>query len=201
MAQPLLAEMLEPNVPPDALPDPDQLLRAGRRPADPDPESYTPGCRRDFDRLYRCSYQRVLYTVLAVVRDYQAAEDCTQEAFARALEHWKNWRPDAPAEAWVHRIALNVAVSYWRWRKLRRVGEVLRRLGGAPNQVEDPDLGLRSDVAAALRTLPPEQAAAIVLRYQHGYTNREIAVAQGVPESTVGWRLAAARDRLREQLT
>lgn len=164
------------------------------------PDAYTPGSKRDFDRLYRSCYQRVLYTVLAVVQDYQAAEDCTQEAFVRAFESWKSWRPDAPAEAWLHRIALNVAMSYWRWRKLRHVGEILRRMGGAPRQIESTDLGIRSDVAAALRTLPPEQAAAVVLRYQHGYTNREIATAQGVPESTIGWRLATARDRLREQL-
>lgn len=161
---------------------------------------FSPGSKQDFDRLYRGSYQRVLYTVLAVVQNYQAAEDCTQEAFVRAFENWHNWKPDAPAEAWLHRIALNVAMSYWRWRKLRRVGELLRRLGGAPRLTDDVDLGTRSDLTTALRKLPPEQAAAVVLRYQHGYTNREIAIAQGVPESTISWRLAAAKDRLRVQL-
>ena len=187
-------------MPGEPLPGLDPLPRPSPAPA-VDPEPYTPGSKRDFDRLYRGSYQRILYTVLAMVQDYQAAEDCTQEAFVRALARWKSWRPDAPAEAWLHRIALNVAMSYLRWRNLRRVGEILRRLGGVPAHSEEADVGTRSDLVAALRTLPPEQAAAVVLRYLHGYTNREIAIAEGVPESTVGWRLAAAKDKLREQLT
>lgn len=54
----------------------------------------------------------------------------------------------------------------------------------------------RSDLVKALRGLPAKQAAAIVLRHYHGYSNREIATALGVPERTVASRLAAARGRL-----
>ena len=39
---------------------------------------------------------------------------------------WKTWKPDAPAEAWLHRIAINVAYSYVRQRRLREVGELVR---------------------------------------------------------------------------
>ena len=51
-----------------------------------------------------------------------------------------------------------------------------------------------------MRSLPPKQAAAIVLRHLHGYTNREIALALGVPERTVASRLIAARANLRNRL-
>jgi len=57
--------------------------------------------------------------VLALLRDRAAAEDCTQEAFLRAFRAWPRWRPDAPAEAWVHRIAINVAISARRRERLR----------------------------------------------------------------------------------
>ncbi|HEY8692004.1 MAG TPA: RNA polymerase sigma factor [Chloroflexota bacterium] len=163
-------------------------------------ESYRPGSREDFDRLYRASYQRLLYTLLAVLRDHSAAEDCAQEAFVRAYRSWKDWKPDAPAEAWLHRIALNVAFSYRRWHRLREVGEVVRRLGIPKSDIDAPDLGLRSDLLDALRRLPRDQAATIILRHHHGYTNREIAISLGVPESTVASRLAAAKQRLRQEL-
>jgi DNA-directed RNA polymerase specialized sigma24 family protein len=53
---------------------------------------------------------------------------------------------------------------------------------------------------SALRRLPLKQAAIIVLRHQHGYSNREIAAAMQIPEATVASRLATAKARLRQQL-
>ena len=129
-----------------------------------------------------------------------AAEDCAQEAFARAFKAWAAWRPDAPAEAWVHRIAINVAVSSWRRQRLREVGEIIRRLGQPAASASPAMLAERSDLVRALRKVPPKQAAALVLRHFHGYTNREIAASLGIPERTVASRLLAARARLREEL-
>jgi RNA polymerase sigma-70 factor (ECF subfamily) len=135
-----------------------------------------------------------------MLRDREAAEDCTQDAFERAFKAWKTWRPDAPAEAWLHRIAINVAINGQRRERLQEVGAVLRRIG-RPVEPTDPAVVVeRSDLLEALRKLPPKQAAAIVLRHFHGYTNREIAISLGVPERTVASRLAAARARLQQLL-
>ena len=161
---------------------------------------YRPGDREDFDRLYRRSYSRIVGTLYGVLGDRAAAEDCAQEAFVKAFRAWAGWRPDAPAEAWLHRIAVNSAVSYQRRQRLREVGEVVRRLG-RPEPPPDPSTAVEyRDLATALRRLPAKQAAAIVLRHYHGYTNREIAYALGVPERTVASRLAAAKTRLRRIL-
>src|SRR2546430_3395442 len=74
--------------------------------------------------------------------------------------------------------------------RLREVGEVIRRLG-RPGLAPDPqEVVEHRDLATALAKLPPKQAAAIVLRHYHGYTNRAIAQALGIPERTVASRLA-----------
>jgi RNA polymerase sigma-70 factor (ECF subfamily) len=100
----------------------------------------------------------------------------------------------------VHRIAINAAVSYQRKMRLREVGEVIRRLG-RPGVAADPqEIVEHRDLATALAKLPPKQAAAIVLRHYHGYTNRAIAQALGIPERTVASRLAVAKERLRVML-
>ena len=135
-----------------------------------------------------------------MLRDREAAEDCTQDAFERAFKAWKSWRPDAPAEAWLHRIAINLAINGQRRERLQEVGAVLRRLGRPAGSADPADVAERSDLLAALRKLPPKQAAAIVLRHFHGYSNREIAISLGVPERTVASRLAAARARLQQLL-
>jgi RNA polymerase sigma-70 factor (ECF subfamily) len=161
---------------------------------------YKPGSVEDFDRLYQSSFNRVLYTIYGVLGDRAAAEDCTQDAFVRAFKAWKAWKPDAPAEAWLHRIAINVAYNHLRQRRMREVGELVRRLG-RPAPGEDPaKLAQGGDLFRALRKLPPDQAAAVVLRHHHGYTNREIAFALGAPESTIASRLAKGKQRLREEL-
>jgi RNA polymerase sigma-70 factor (ECF subfamily) len=163
-------------------------------------EGYKPGSREDFDRLYRSAYPRVYRTLSAILSDPEAAEDCAQDAFVQAFQAWKRWRPDAPAEAWVHRIAVNRAISYRRSAKLRSVGEVLRRLGRPGAGVDPADAATRPDLLTALRSIPPKLAAAIVLRHYHGYNNREIAAALGVSERTVGSRLQQAGERLRAAL-
>jgi RNA polymerase sigma-70 factor, ECF subfamily len=162
---------------------------------------YQPGSEVDFERLYQTSYGRILGTLTALLGDRAAAEDCCQDAFERAYNKWDTWQPIAPAEAWVHRIAINAAVSYRRKMKLREVGEVIRRMG-RPEGPPDPQVEVeRRDLAIALGKLPPKQAAAIVLRHYHGYTNRAIAQALGIPERTVASRLAIAKQRLRGMLS
>jgi RNA polymerase sigma-70 factor, ECF subfamily len=162
--------------------------------------AYQAGNEADFERLYQTSYGKILGTLTAMLGDRAAAEDCAQDAFERAYKKWATWQPIAPAEAWVHRIAINAAVSYQRKMRLREVGEVIRRIG-RPGLAPDPqDLIEHRDLATALAKLPPKQAAAIVLRHYHGYTNRAIAQALGIPERTVASRLAVAKERLRVML-
>jgi RNA polymerase sigma-70 factor, ECF subfamily len=163
-------------------------------------DTYTPGSREDFDRLYRSAYPRVYRTLVAILDDPADAEDCAQEAFVKAFQAWKRWRPDAPAEAWIHRIAVNRAISYRRTARLRSVGELLRRLGRPAGSADPAHTVTKPDLLKALRSIPPKLAAAIVLRHYHGYNNREIAAALGVSERTIGTRLSQAAERLRPLL-
>jgi RNA polymerase sigma-70 factor (ECF subfamily) len=160
---------------------------------------YVPGSEADFDRLYRDSYPRILATLRGMLGDLADAEDCAQDTFVSAYRAWRTWKPDAPAEAWLHRIAVNTAISLRRRARLRQPVELVRRLG-KPAPPPDPTEDETSTLLAALRRLTPEQAAIVVLRHLHGYSNREIAVAIGAPESTVSSRLVTAKARLVAEL-
>ncbi|HKV88221.1 MAG TPA: RNA polymerase sigma factor [Candidatus Dormibacteraeota bacterium] len=160
-----------------------------------------PGSEADFERLYRSAYRPILGTLITLLGDPVAAEDCTQDTFERAYRGWKGWRPEAPAEAWLHRIAINVAISEKRYNRLRSTGEIIKRLGRPTSPPDPASLAERSDIVKALGKLPTKQAAAIVLRHYHGYSNREIATALGVPEQTIASRLGAARKQLQVTLS
>ena len=160
---------------------------------------YRPGSDVDFDRLYRDSYGKIVGTLVGVLAgDRATAEDCAQEAFVRAYAAWGRWRPDAPAEAWVMRIAVNTAISQARRQKLREVGEIIRRLG-RPHLDADPSEHVGA-LLPAMSELKPADRALLILRHYHGYSNREIAVAMNRPESTISARLVKARGRLRSVL-
>lgn len=166
--------------------------------AENEPGTYQPGRKQDFDRLYKATYPRIFATLFMILHDRSAAEDATQEAYLRAFRAWHRWKQTAPAEAWMHRIALNVAFSHRRREQLRDIGQLLIRLG-RPRE-PDPTEGVNAELRQAIRSLPPKQAASLVLRHLHGYSNREIAIALGIPERTVASRLAAAKVRLRARL-
>jgi RNA polymerase sigma-70 factor (ECF subfamily) len=157
-----------------------------------------PGSREDFDLLYQRCYRPIVATLYAALGgDRPAAEDCAQETFVRAFRAWPRWRPDAAPEAWLYRIAINVAHSYRKRSRLGSVQELIRRIG-RPREPRNPeDVAQENELLAALSRLPAEQATALVLRHYHGYSNREIARVLGVPERTIASRLMRAKDKLR----
>ena len=176
------------------------MARGHRTTAEAGSGAYRPGSAADFDRLYRDCYPRLVRTVYAVVGEIAAAEDCVQDAFVKAYRAWPRFRPERPAEAWIHQIAINTAISYRRRQRLREVGEVIRRLG-RPDAGRDPaDDAMDRELVRALAALPVKLSVPFVLRHYHGYTNREIVALTGVAERTVGLRLAQARAQLQRRL-
>src|ERR1700682_2153198 len=110
---------------------------------------YEAGNEADFERLYQASFGKILGTLTAMLGDRAAAEDGAQDAFERAYKKWPTWQPIAPAEAWVHRIAINAAVSYQRKMRLREVGEVIRRIGRPGPAPDPPGVGGQQNPASA----------------------------------------------------
>jgi RNA polymerase sigma-70 factor (ECF subfamily) len=155
-----------------------------------------PGSREDFDRLYLETHPRLVRTLTAVLGDAAAAEDCVQEAFVRAWKAWPRWRPEAAVEAWMYRIALNVAFSYRRRARLRQVTERLLRPGLGRADVRMSASPLRE----ALTKLPAREAAAVMLRYYHGYSRAETAQILGLTERAVSLRLSRAQAILIREL-
>jgi RNA polymerase sigma-70 factor, ECF subfamily len=155
-----------------------------------------PGSADDFDLLYRLTFERIRHTCLVVLGgDPAAAEDCAQDAFVRAYRAWPRWRPQAPVEVWLHRIAVNVARSYKRRRMWRHLPLLSDRLASRPQLLDETFVVMR-----ALGEMSADDAAALLLRYYHGYSGEEIAAGLGLPASTVRGRIVRARNRLRELL-
>lgn len=150
-----------------------------------------------FGRIYARHYPAVYRTVRAVVGE-DDAEDVAQDAFVRAYRSFHRYDPARPIGAWLHRIAMNGAISLLRRRRLRRLVGLDSIREPATDHTEASIAAVT--VGAALAALPVDQRAVVVLRYHHDYSYRDIAYVLSVPEGTVGSRLTLALRRLRKVL-
>jgi RNA polymerase sigma-70 factor (ECF subfamily) len=148
-----------------------------------------------FPLLYQREYANVYRTVRAIVLDAHEAEDIAQESFAKAYRARTRYKPTAPPGAWLHRIAVNAAISHLRRRRLARL--LPTRLYQAPDDRDYAQSEAKGLCEAALAQLTPQLRAAVVLHYFHDYSRDEIAAILGIPSGTVASRMAKAMSVMR----
>lgn len=132
----------------------------------------------DYDPVFRRLFPLAALLAYRIVGDRDQAEDVAAEACARALVRWERVGRLGHREAWVMRVASNLAF------------DALKRKTPPPQRdTRAPDVGdsvaLQTAVAVALRTLPRRQREVIVLRYFVGLPDSEVAGALGITEGTV----------------
>jgi RNA polymerase sigma factor (sigma-70 family) len=190
-----------------ALCDPEGGLvdEAGRRrpsAGQPAPAEWNLPTWEDIVRLHSARVYRLAYRLTGNPHD---AEDLTQEVFVRVFRSLSSYTPGT-FEGWLHRITTNLFLDSAR-RKQRihfegLADEMAHRLPGSepsPAQAFD-DNHLDDDVQAALKALPPEYRAAVVLCDIEGFSYEEIAATLGVKLGTVRSRIHRGRAQLRSAL-
>ena len=142
------------------------------------------------EQLYRERYTIFRDVLSGIVGSHDLARDVVQEAFARALRERRRFRGEGSLEAWVWKIAVNVAL------KQRRGLAPAQEL--APEPAADagpPDPAVRHAVLA----LPPRRRLVIFLRYFADLSYREIAEIVRVSEGTVAATLSQAHRDLEKR--
>lgn len=116
--------------------------------------------------------------------DAHLAEELAQETVARICRDWPRVKAmDAPG-AWAHRVAMNLARSHFRRRKLVRRSQARLRPDLEPSDTTGAvvvSVALRDAVAS----LPERQRMAIVLRYFADLSVRDAGQVMGCPQGTI----------------
>jgi RNA polymerase sigma-70 factor, ECF subfamily len=156
------------------------------------------GDASSLEALFRHHWHGAYRAAYLVVHDAGAAEDIAQEAFLAAVRNLDRFDRRRPFGPWLHRIVVNRAIDWARMRSLRPEagGDALAGVAAVAPEPPAP----ADDVLAAIRSLPPEHRAVIVLRYLLEYTPGEIARLLELPRGTVNSRLRRALDALGERL-
>jgi RNA polymerase sigma factor (sigma-70 family) len=156
----------------------------------------------DIVRVHSARVYRLAYRLTGNPHD---AEDLTQEVFVRVFRSLSSYTPGT-FEGWLHRITTNLFLDAARRKQRIRfeglADEMAHRLPGSeptPAQAFD-DSHLDDDVQAALKALPPEYRAAVVLCDIEGFSYEEVAATLGVKLGTVRSRIHRGRAQLRSAL-
>jgi RNA polymerase sigma-70 factor (ECF subfamily) len=126
------------------------------------------------------------------------ADDLAQETFIHAYQHLDGFRAEARFSSWLYRIAVNQCLN-WQKRRSRR-DQVHKEWSEQDREPSGGDGSRAQYIQEALMKLPPKQRAAVILTTYDGLTHAEAAAALGCSETTVSWRLFAARGKLKRLL-
>ena len=147
---------------------------------EPDQPSVTPiTIDLAFEEAFEDLYTRAYGVAFQLLGRRSEAEDVAQETLARAFVRWRKVR--TYAEAWVVRVAGNLAID--AWRRLQRVdtdAATERRGATAPGPNE-----LRVDLHRALAGLSRRQREVIVLRFLADLPEADVARALGCSVGSV----------------
>jgi RNA polymerase sigma-70 factor (ECF subfamily) len=145
----------------------------------------------DFDDFYAATARRVIRHAYALTGNIADAQDVAQEAFARAWQRWDSVRACDSPEAWVRRVATNLATS--RFRRDRTARAAAHQLIARDVPEISPDTVA---LIAGLRQLPERQRVVLVLHYLADLPVGQIAAELRCPVGSVKAWLSRGRDAL-----
>jgi RNA polymerase sigma-70 factor, ECF subfamily len=167
------------------------------------------------EAVFREEWGRIVASLIATTGDWDLAEECAQDAFARALQVWVRDGVPARPGAWLTTVARNRAVDVLRRRanetvKLQQALLLSPAEEPAEQQAEEPaeeptateagdgiaDDRLRLIFTCCHPALPLEARVALTLRTLAGLTTAEIARAFLVSEPAMAQRLVRAKRKI-----
>jgi len=150
--------------------------------------------------LYAAHYRSLVRLAALLLRDVATAEEVVQDSFVAMHDGWRRLRDNDKALSYLRQSVVNRARSVLRHRVV-----VDRNAPKPPPDMPSAEQGAitlleRSAVVTALRTLPPRQREALVLRFYGDLSEAQIAAAMGISKGAVKSHTARAMTALRSVL-
>lgn len=156
-----------------------------------------------FEEFVRSTERRVRAVLARLLDDERDIDEVAQDTYVQVWRNLSNFRGDAAATTWLHRIAVNAALQRLR-RNLVPTSPIddlaEADLGGAREAGADIVAGhreLQAFISATLRAMPFEYRAPVVLRDVEGWTTEEVAAALDLTVAAVKSRVHRGRMHLR----
>lgn len=148
---------------------------------------------KEYSEQVQGMYQSLWRVSYSILRNGADCDDAVQEALFRAWAHIDTLKDNRAFRPWLTRILVNECKDTLR----RRAHKQYVPLDAITDPIaKDVDMELH----AAIMALPLDLRLPLTLHYAVGYSVKEMAKILSLPETTIYWRLRAARKKLRTDL-
>ena len=147
----------------------------------------------DFEAFYLRHFRAIYRVCYAFMKNAQDAEDCTEDAYVKAMTSDVACENERLERAWLTTTAMNICKDkrkHWWRQKVTPMEEETERAAPEPDR----------EVTEAVMALPVKYKEVVWLHYYEGYQTDEIAQMLGRPPSTVRNQLRDARAKLKQTL-
>ena len=171
-------------------------------------KQYVQGNEACLEMLINRHKNRIITTIILIVKDSYIAEDLFQETFIKIINNLKKGKYNEEGKflPWAMRIAHNMAIDYFR--KTKRMptitdssgDDVFRTIKIAVENREEQIIRTEKEdmVRAAINRLPEEQRQVLILRHYGNLSFKEIAVMTDVSINTALGRMRYALTNMRK---
>lgn len=156
-----------------------------------------------FEILYSEYKNLMYYTANRILRNSSDAEDVVHQAFLKVIEILDTISSPRchKTRALLVTIIEHKAIDLYREKQRRNVLPLAEEYIGAAPAAEIERLAERDTLAAAIASLPPRYRSVLLLRYDCGYSNAEIANILDTTEPNVRKLIQRAKEKLSAQLS
>lgn len=171
--------------------------------SDPVPDQPAPASSSEELRAVVDAHAAAVYRVaVSIVHDAALAEDVVQETMIKAWRHAPVGAGEEIPRQWLLRVARNAAISTLRTRReyLHGPDTLPESPGGVETMRAVESRAALDELWTAMGRLDEDARTLIVMREVDDLSYEEIAVALGLPLSTVKTRLFRARRALKDTL-
>lgn len=153
---------------------------------------------REFETFAATRWRPLLRAAWLLTGNWAAAEDLVQSALAQVWASWPRVRSAANPDAYVRRMLTNQFLGQQRRRSSTELPSEVVPESPAPDATLDVDRRLA--LTRALDELPPQQRAAVVLRYFEDLSLQQTAAALDCSVGTAKSQTSRALAKLRRSI-
>lgn len=135
--------------------------------------------RSEINLLFQENYKKIFFLAIKMLKNYEDAEDATQEIFMKAYQNIDKFRQESRLFTWLYRIALNHIYNFSnKKRNVKNLNEKNQDFYIRTNETPEKVLyekELYNKLNEIIEELSPKQKEVFLLRYYNGLKFNEIA--------------------------